>query len=130
MKLFLFLFLIILFLLLIYYYLTQICNTSFDYFIYKSPDFNQEVDKTIMIISGTHGNEPAGYCSISNLIKQIKNGKLKLQKCKLILVPALNYCALKLNIRSLPIFGDFNRKYPDNIDKIINNKIAKKMMIC
>lgn len=39
-----------------------------------------------------------------------------------------NYCALKLNIRSLPIFGDFNRKYPDNIDKITNNKIAKKII--
>lgn len=89
MKLFLFLFLILLILLLIYYYLTQICNTSFDYFIYKSPDFNESVDKTIMIISGTHGNEPSGYYSISNLIKQIKNGKLKLQKCKLILVQLL-----------------------------------------
>ena len=128
MKLFLFLFLIILFLILFYNYLVKICNTSFDYFIFKSQDFNELTDKTIMIISGTHGNEPAGYYSISNLIKQIKSEKLKLQKCKLILIPALNYCALKLNIRSLPIFGDFNRKYPSNINDITCNKITKKII--
>jgi len=129
MKLFLFLFLFILILILIYYYLINIyCNTSIDYFIYKSPDFNELEDKTIMIISGTHGNEPAGYYAISDLINNLKNQKLKLQKCKFILVPGVNYCALKLNMRSVPLIGDLNRKYPVDINDITCNKINKKII--
>lgn len=128
MKLLLLLFLITLFLFLIYYFLEKKCNTSFEYYIYKSEDFNKNTDKTIMIISGTHGNEPAGYYEINNLIKELKNNRLKLQKCKLILVPGVNYCALKLNMRSVPIFGDINRKYPTSINKQPHNKINKKIL--
>ena len=67
---------------------------------------------TILIIGATHGNEPAGYYAINNLINKLDDKTIILKKGKLILIPAVNYCALKLGIRFIPIIGDLNRKYP------------------
>ena len=72
----------------------------------------KQIGPTILILGGTHGNEPAGYYAINNLIKDLDNNKIILKKGKLILIPSVNYCALKLGIRFIPIIGDLNRKYP------------------
>lgn len=68
---------------------------------------------TILIVAGTHGNEPAASYYFSKLIKD----KIKINRGKLIIIPRVNDCALKLNIRSVPLIGDINRKY------YISNKV-------
>ena len=51
----------------------------------------------------------------------IKNKDIELQSGKLILVPSVNYCALKVGIRMIPTIGDLNRKYPTNLNNLITN---------
>lgn len=100
-------------LLIMLYMINKICNSkdSLEYYIYDT----QNVGKTVVIIGGTHGNEPIGNISIKNLIKKLNDKTIKLNKGKLILIPSVNYCALKLGIRFIPGIGDMNRKYPKNI---------------
>ena len=50
------------------------------------------------------------------------NTKLKLKSGKLILIPDVNYCGLKLFNRNAPTVGDINRQYLVNSD---NNSISK-----
>jgi len=108
-----------------YYIIKTICNDSFDYFIYKGMNSN----KTIMIIGGTHGNEPAGTVAIKQLIDDL-NSKKVITKHNLILIPYVNYCGVKLNIRHLNFLGDINRQYPINIGDDLTkiHPINKKIM--
>lgn len=65
---------------------------------------------TILLVGGTHGNEPAGSVAIEKLAKQIK-----LKRGKLVLVPRANKLGLLLNTRWLPHrmwYRDLNRNYP------------------
>ena len=120
--------LIILIILIIIFYLFihKICNTekSLDYFIYDS----NKPGNTIVIIGGTHGNEPIGSIVIRDLISKINKKDIILKSGKIILIPDVNYCALRTGIRMIPGIGDLNRKYPKNINQNssscpINNKI-------
>jgi hypothetical protein len=109
-------------LLITFYLIHKICNSeeSLDYFIYDT----KIEGPTIMIIGGTHGNEPSGHYSIKKLIKQLNDKTIQIKKGKLILVPSVNYCALQVGIRMIPLIGDLNRKYPTEIDynkKKLNN---------
>lgn len=70
---------------------------------------------TILIIAGTHGNEPAASYYFSNIIKS----KYRPDTGKMIIIPRVNDCALKINRRSIPLLGDINRKY------YISNKVNK-----
>ena len=110
--------------------LVNICNgdESLEYFVYNNPDFNEATDKTIMMIAGTHGNEPAGHYAINNLIKELNNGTKKIIKGRLILVPSVNYCALKVQLRFIPLIGDINRKYPTKVDQHVSSKINKQIV--
>ena len=110
--------------------LVNICSgdESLEYFIYNNPEFNEATDKTVMIIAGTHGNEPAGHYAINNLIKELNNGVKKIIKGRLILVPSVNYCALKVHLRFIPLIGDINRKYPTKVDQHISSKINKQIV--
>ena len=114
----------------IYHYniINNICNKSLDFYIYNGENID-DMTKTIMIIGGTHGNEPAGTIAIKNLIYKLNLKKIKLKQNRLILVPYVNYCALKLNKRYVNLLGDINRKYPDNTNNTnkINN-INKKIL--
>jgi len=97
----------------------DICDTAPEIFRYDST-----VDgPTIFIIGTTHGNEPAGYYTIKTLMDMLNNKKIILEKGKLILIPVVNYCGFKLNIRNRIGFGDINRMYYDNTDSIINKTI-------
>jgi hypothetical protein len=89
------------------YYIKKICN-NLEYFIYgeKTPN-----NKTILILGGIHGNEPAGSKAILQLMNDINIKNIKLNN-KLILIPHVNYCALQINKRSIPLIGDLNRKFP------------------
>jgi hypothetical protein len=123
---FILLFIILVVLLIIsYIIINKICNNhdSLDYFIYNSGN----PGPTIAIVGGTHGNEPIGSIVIRELIRKLNNKKIMLKSGKLILIPDVNYCALKVGIRLIPLIGDLNRKYPKNLHENsscpINNKI-------
>lgn len=106
-------------LLIIYIYsLNRICNgkNSLEYFIYDT----KIKGPTIMMVGGTHGNEPAGTYAIKDLINNLNNKNIILKSGKLILIPSVNYCALQLNIRMIPLIGDMNRKYPKTLNYDIN----------
>jgi len=99
------------------YMIYKICDStdSLEYYIYDS----KKSGSTIVIIGGTHGNEPIGSIAIKNLIKKLNDKTITLKRGKLILIPSVNYCALRLNMRMIPGIGDINRKYPKNLE--INN---------
>ena len=74
---------------------------------------------TILIVAGTHGNEPAASYYFTNLIKS----KYIPKSGKMIIIPRVNDCALKINCRSVPLIGDINRKY--YIDNNVNSGINR-----
>jgi hypothetical protein len=114
------------------------------YFIYTSRDLNKICDnleyysygsstpdnKTILILGGIHGNEPAGSYAIMKLMDDINTNK-KTTKNKLILIPYVNYCALQLNVRYILGIGDLNRKFPINKNYNEDNlhPIIKKLLL-
>ena len=81
---------------------------------------------TILMLGGTHGNEPSGYHALNKFKNELDNNIKNIKRGKIIIVPAVNYYALKLGIRYLPLFGDINRKYPQNIN---NNKKSDSNII-
>lgn len=102
----------------------RICNTTLNYYIYDT----KIPGNTILLIGGTHGNEPAGTECIKLLQKELNNKNISLKKGKLILIPEVNYCALRLGIRFIPFIGDMNRKYPCKNNEKINNNIINKII--
>lgn len=74
---------------------------------------------TIVAVAGSHGNEPGGSEGLNHLIRELKDGKLRVKKGTLIVLPELNPCGLKLGMRYLPheLFklnvpnSDLNRNY-------------------
>lgn len=78
---------------------------------------------TVLIVGGTHGNEPAGTIAIEGLDIKPKNGKV-------ILVPRANKLGLLLNTRWLPhrfINTDLNRNYPREEGEIPLEMISAKI---
>ena len=71
---------------------------------------------TILLIGGTHGNEPAGAHALEQFINDIKANKLKFGSGKLIVIPRTNTCGLSLYVRGAPL-TDINRNYPKSLDK-------------
>ncbi len=83
---------------------------------------------TVLILGGTHGNEPAGSVGI----EQFLNSGIKISKGKIILIPRINKLGLDLNFRwgfngFVPI--DYNRNYSkDNSSKsfdFVNKQIIE-----
>lgn len=64
---------------------------------------------TVLIVAGTHGNEPAGTNALLQMMRTVR-----LARGRLILVPRVNPCGLALSIRENPgdWFADVNRNYP------------------
>jgi predicted deacylase len=96
----------------IYFYniISKMCDNIYP-FTYTSPIEGP----TILLIGGTHGNEPAGQIALDNLINKLNLKQIVLKKGKLIIVPRINSCGLNLNIRCAP-FTDINRNYPIEIN--------------
>jgi predicted deacylase len=103
--------------------LNKICN-HLEYFTYSGDNAGT---KTILILGGIHGNEPAGSNAIIDLMDDFNNKKINLKNNKLILVPNVNYCALRINKRMIDSIGDLNRKFPKNKkdDKDLNPVIKQ-----
>ena len=83
---------------------------------------------TILLIAGTHGNEPAGTKTLYELINKIKNKEIKLIRGTLIIIPKANKCGYYLNSRFLPykfFNNDLNRNYICNNLKCKDNISSK-----
>jgi hypothetical protein len=74
----------------------------------------------ITIIGTTHGNEQVGYYAIKKLMDRLNSKKIVLKKGKLCLIPVVNYCGFKLNVRNGLSFRDINRYYTEDTTYPIN----------
>ena len=94
---------------------------------YRSKTLNEyvgnEKGSIILIVGATHGNEPAGYYGIKEYMNKLNRQEITLKKGKIIFIPSVNYCGLKLNNRNHNTVGDINRLYKDNENNIINKLI-------
>jgi len=96
------------------YFITTKCTHT------KIYELNSNLEgPTILIVAGTHGNEPAASYYFTNLVKS----NFKINRGKLIIIPRVNDCALKINLRLIPLIGDINRKYYPLPNNTINDKI-------
>ena len=118
-------FTIFIFLVILLFYIVivnKICNSKDSLQIYE---YDTKIKgPKIVIIGGTHGNEPSGAETIKDMIRNLNNKNIKLKKGKLILIPEVNYCGLRVGIRFIPLIGDLNRKYPVKLDdNRLNNRL-------
>tara|TARA_B100001093_G_scaffold506174_1_gene564677 strand:- start:406 stop:1104 length:699 start_codon:yes stop_codon:yes gene_type:complete len=80
--------------------------------------------KKILLVGGTHGNEPSGFITLLRLQNAFKKNKIKLKSGELTIIHNSNPCGYYLDNRHLNIVGkpiDLNRMYNKNF--IINKKI-------
>lgn len=78
----------------------------------------------ILLIGGTHGNEPSGYLALLRLQNALKKNKLKLKSGEITIIHNVNPCGYYLDNRHYNIVGkdiDLNRMYGKNFP--INTKI-------
>jgi predicted deacylase len=73
---------------------------------------------SILLVGGTHGNEPAGAVALETLIHMFASDQIALQRGSITLIPRMNKCGLNLGVRWLPHqlltlqHIDLNRNYP------------------
>jgi hypothetical protein len=77
---------------------------------------------TLLLIAGTHGNEPAGTLGLESFA----NSGVKLSKGKIIIIPRVNKIGLFLGTRygfnaGFPI--DYNRNYPNDRGKPVGDYV-------
>jgi hypothetical protein len=100
--------------------LTNITNKS-DYI---------KAEPNILIVAGTHGNEPAGTVAIRKWFENIP----LLNRGSITFIPAINPCGLKHNRRESPnlgpnkIGGDINRTYPFTSNSQATSKQAETVV--
>jgi hypothetical protein len=116
-------FIIILFILLISCFITDTIN-QIEEFIIDSGN----PGPILLLIAGTHGNEPGGTIGLEKII----NSHIKISKGKIIIIPRVNKIGLFLGTRYgfngfFPI--DYNRNYPNNklesVGDFVNYQIIK-----
>jgi predicted deacylase len=116
--------LLIIIIIIIFYFkstINDICYKEPEYFEY----LGKEKGPAILIVGATHGNEPAGYYGIKEYMNKLNKQEILLKKGKIIFIPSVNYCGLKLNNRNHNTVGDINRLYID----MKNNNIINKLII-
>ena len=98
--------------------------------IYKNRYYKENIN--VLIIGGTHGNEPAGTYALMDFKKKMYD----YPKINLTIIPEANKCGLKLNTRYLPhrlYDRDLNRNYKNNpeyfIESVIYNEVIKNNII-
>lgn len=95
---------------------------KFDVAIFDS----KKPGKNILIVAGTHGNEPSGTDAVLTFKNRIKNGSIKIKSGKLTIVDNLNKCGYYTNNRYYNNLGkqyDLNRLYNTNF--VVNRPIEK-----
>lgn len=120
---------IIILILIIIFIFTNNYISTINNICYKEPEYfeysGKETGPTILIVGATHGNEPAGYHGIKEFMNKLNKQELLLKRGKIIFVPSVNYCGLKLNQREHNTLGDINRLYIETE----NNNIINKLII-
>ena len=99
---------------------------------YQTPIFHfnsENQGDAVMILGGTHGNEPAGFEAAYRLIQQFSNSDLKMGE--IFIIPEANRVADSLNSRRIPVpkgvdieKGNLNRCYPGNPDGLPMEQLA------
>lgn len=91
---------------------------------------NSKPGPNVLLIGGTHGDEPASLSSLLIFKNLLKNNKIKLNYGKLSIIYNVNNCGYYFNNRHYSVIGkkiDLNRKYDTgfpinkNIEKIVKN---------
>ena len=82
---------------------------------------------TLLLIGGTHGNEPAGSVGLDQFIKS----NIKINKGKIIIIPRVNKLGLFLGTRwgyngFLPV--DYNREYPSSVKESAGDYINRQVI--
>jgi len=82
---------------------------------------------TLLLIGGTHGNEPAGSIALENFI----NNNPSISKGKIIIIPRVNIIGLAMDVRwgfngFLPI--DYNRQYPLTNSELAGDYINRQII--
>jgi len=88
--------------------------------------------KVVMILGGTHGNEPAGYEAALRLVRKLETHPIK--EGKAIVVPMANRLADNLYKRRIPVpegvdreRGNLNRCYPGKKDGLPMEQMAREI---
>lgn len=85
----------------------------------------------LLLVAGTHGNEPAGTLGLEAFIKS----QVRLSKGKIVIIPRVNKIGLFLGTRygfnaGIPI--DYNRNYPNDkqegVGDYINYQVGKQVL--
>ncbi len=84
--------------------------------------FKRGEGPTVLLTGGSHGDEYEGPIALMNLIRSLDIEKIS---GRIIVIPALNYPAVKAGTRLSPIDGrNMNRAFPGNRDGTITEMIA------
>lgn len=105
----------------------KVCDgkNSLKYFIFNGSKIK---GKTVIILGGVHGDEPAGSVAIEQLMNKINTNELRIKTGRLILVPYVNYCALQLNKRFIDSIGDMNRMFPTDLNSASMSPTINKII--
>jgi hypothetical protein len=117
--------LILLIVLILIYFIYNTCN-NLEEFTFTG----NEKGPIILIVGGTHGNEPSGSEALHELKRNIDAGIINIKKGTLIIIPDVNYCGLKCGIRSNPgnlLHPDINRSYSSSFDEECKCHITQKI---
>jgi predicted deacylase len=112
----------------------------FGYFMketkYQTPIFHFKSENegtSVIILGGTHGNEPAGFEAGYRLIQQFSN--INLKSGEIFIVPESNRIADSLNNRRIPVpqsvnieKGNLNRCYPGDPNGLPMEQLAHQIM--
>ena len=111
----------ILFSILFYYLIFLYFNycSKPEIYIYSADNNLDNDGPTVLVISGSHGNECGPSTGLDDVKKMFDHDRIKLKRGKLILIPTLNKCGRQLNIRYQPqellklnmFKADVNRNY-------------------
>lgn len=119
--------LIVFFIIIILFFILQIYSNDIAIYEFNSnkPGLN------ILIIGGTHGNEPSGSVALLQFIKSMKENKYKLKIGKITVIPKPNKLGYMFNNRFLLhrfVNRDLNRNYPRSANEKPLDPISAKIM--
>jgi predicted deacylase len=77
---------------------------------------------TLLLVSGTHGDEYEGQVALCNLVKSLDPARIR---GRVIILPAANFPAAMVGRRTSPIDeGNLNRLFPGDADGTVTEQIA------
>jgi predicted deacylase len=79
------------------YFLLRKCD-KVETFVYPG----KNVGISVLLLGGTHGNEPAGTVALKRLSEDLKSNKIKVKSGKIIILPEANKCGLNIGMRFQP----------------------------